>query len=108
MASNFFLIRHFNTISCFKLMGFIFLMFVSSAQAQEELNEGGGILSDENGQLSLSSLFQTTTTDKLMKKEMKNELQCTSQQFQEWRDSKAKNNERYQEFLLWVAFEGQK
>jgi hypothetical protein len=53
-------------------MGFIFLMFVSSAQAQEELNEGGGILSDENGQLSLSSLFQTTTTDKLMKKETNN------------------------------------
>jgi hypothetical protein len=43
-----------------------------------------------------------------MKKETKKELQCTSQQFQEWRDSKAKNNERYQEFLLWVAFEGQK
>lgn len=97
-------------------MAFIFLMFATSAQAQEELNEGGGILSDENGQLSLSSLFQTTTTDKSMKKELKKELKkglkkelkCTSQQFEEWRDSKAKNNERYQEFLLWVAFEGQK
>jgi hypothetical protein len=101
-------------------MGFIFLMFVASAQAQEELNEGGGIFSDENGQLSLSSLFQNTTTDKSMKKELKKKLQkelqkepkkeltCTLQQFQEWRDSKAKNNERYQEFLLWVAFEGEK
>lgn len=93
-------------------MAFIFLMFATSAQAQEELNEGGGILSDENGQLSLSSLFQTTTTDKSMKKELKKglkkELKCTSQQFEEWRDSKVKNNERYQEFLLWVAFEGQK
>ena len=85
-------------------MGFVFLMFVTSAQAQEELNDGGGILSDENGQLSLSSLFQNTATDTLVKKEVK----CTSEQFQEWRDSKAKNNERDQEFLLWVAFEGQK
>ncbi|MFT5544237.1 MAG: hypothetical protein ACI97K_002131 [Glaciecola sp.] len=104
MTPKMFSTAHSNSIRCLKLMGFIFLSFVTTAQAQEEMNDGEGIFSDESGQISLTTLFKDATKEKLVKED----VVCTSEQFKKWQDSKTTNNVLYQEFLLWVAFERQK
>jgi hypothetical protein len=83
------------------------ILFSFGAYAQDELNDGPGILSGEKGQFSLSNLFEKK--DKVDEKTAYT-LDTTSnaQEFnlyKQWTQSKSANDATYQEFKLWLQYQ---
>ena len=100
--------KHIMTKSTVKIYFMIGLILVSfGALAQDELNDGPGILSGEKGQFSLTDLFKNK--DKVDKKIHSSLVTITDAQefdlFKQWTQSKSENNATYQEFRLWLKYQ---
>ena len=74
--------------------------------AQDELNDGPGILSGEKGQFSLNQLFANKEKSKQI---IPSSLVTTDAQefdlFKQWTQSKSENDATYQEFRLWLKYQ---
>ena len=91
------------------MFGLILVSFVT--HAQDELNDGPGILSGEKGQFSLSELFanKEKTEEKTDGKILSSSVNTTDIQefdlFKKWTQSKSENDATYQEFRLWLKYQ---
>lgn len=95
-----------------KLAAKIYLIMVVTlvsfgACAQDELNDGPGIISGEKGQFSLTNLFEKK--NKIGEKVASSLVSISDAQefdlFKLWTQSKSANDPTYQEFRLWLEYQ---